>query len=56
MTYVFKADEDVLFFNDRFLNSETQIMFNELNIPFFHHYECQLNLTQHDINYTIENV
>ena len=27
----FQADEDVLYFNERFLNSEIQIMFDELN-------------------------
>ena len=28
----FQPDEDILFFNERFLNSETQIMFDELNV------------------------
>ena len=28
----FQPDEDILYFNERFLNSETQIMFDELNV------------------------
>ena len=40
----FQADEDVVFFNDRLLNSVTQIMFNELNIPFFRQTESVLIL------------
>ena len=30
---VFQPDEDILYFNDRFLNSEVQVMFDELNVP-----------------------
>ena len=29
----YQADEDILFFNERYVNSEFQIMFEELNIP-----------------------
>ena len=29
----YQADEDVLFFNERYVNDEFQIMFEELNIP-----------------------
>ena len=29
--YFFQPDEDILYFNERFLKSETQIMFDELN-------------------------
>ena len=28
----FQADEDIVYFNDRFLNLEMQIMFDELNV------------------------
>ena len=31
MTHFVQPDEDILHFNERFLNSETQIMFEELN-------------------------
>ena len=29
----FQPDEDIIYFNERFFNSEIQIMFNELNVP-----------------------
>ncbi|XP_053395382.1 uncharacterized protein LOC123523921 isoform X1 [Mercenaria mercenaria] len=30
----FQPDEDVIYFSDRYLNGESEVMFNELNIPF----------------------
>ena len=29
----FQPDEDIIYFNERFLNSEIQVMFDELNVP-----------------------
>jgi len=30
----YQPDEDVVFFNDRYLNGELDVMFSELNVPF----------------------
>ena len=32
--YFFQPDEDIVYFNDRYLDGELNIMFNELEIPF----------------------
>ena len=32
MKYFFQPDEDVIFFNERYINGELQVMFDELNI------------------------
>jgi len=33
LVFFYQPDEDVVFFNDRYLNDELDVMFSELNVP-----------------------